>query len=150
MDAWFWVWVGLAAVLSVAEIFTGGFFLLPFGLGAAVAALANYAGLGVGWQWTVFVGASAILLWALRRYGDRLTKESPQGVGADRLIGKCGVVTEALDHHAGHGMVRVQREQWRADAPGYEPVAVGTSVTVVKLEGAHLIVRPTDAECDNE
>lgn len=150
MDAWFWVWVGLAAVLSVAEIFTGGFFLLPFGLGAAVAAVANYAGAGIGWQWVTFVGSSAILLLALRHYSDRLTKESPQGVGADRLIGKCGVVTETLDHHAGHGMVRVQREQWRADAPGFEPVPEGTNVTVVRLEGAHLIVRPTEESCEND
>lgn len=150
MDTWFWVWVGLAAVLSVAEIFTGGFFLLPFGLGSAVAAAVNFAGVELGWQWAVFIGASALLLWGLRHFSDRFTTDSPQKVGADRLIGQCGVVTETLDDQAGRGMVRVQREHWRADAPGFEPVAVGTSITVIRVEGAHLLVRPTDSECDTE
>ena len=36
---WIWFWVILAAVLVVGEIFTAGFFLLPFGVGAMVAAL---------------------------------------------------------------------------------------------------------------
>lgn len=150
MDAWFWVWVGLAAVLSVAEIFTGGFFLLPFGLGAAIAALANFVGAGLGWQWATFIAASAVLLWSLRHFSDRFTKDSPQRVGADRLIGKCGVVTETLDDQVGRGLVNVEREQWRADAPGFEPVAEGTSITVIRVEGAHLIVRPTDAPCDSQ
>ena len=34
MSIWFWFWVVLAAVLIVLEIFTAGFFMLPFGLPA--------------------------------------------------------------------------------------------------------------------
>ena len=37
--SWFWFWVILAVILFVGEIFTAGFFLLPFSLGAVAAAL---------------------------------------------------------------------------------------------------------------
>jgi len=63
MDGWFWVWFVLAAVLSVAELFTAGFFLLPFGIGAGVAALLNLFGVSLAWQWVAFLGTSS---WPLR------------------------------------------------------------------------------------
>jgi membrane protein implicated in regulation of membrane protease activity len=53
MDQWFWVWTVLAAALIVGEIFTAGFFLLPFGLGAVVAAALNWLDLAIGWRASV-------------------------------------------------------------------------------------------------
>ena len=149
MDAWFWVWFVLAAVLSIAELFTGGFFLLPFGIGAALAAVLNLLGVAFGWQWVAFLGASFIALALLRRFAEHITSESPQKTGGNRLIGRCGVVIEALDDRNGVGRVRVDREEWRADAPGFEPLAVGTSVTVLRIEGTHLIVKPTEGTCED-
>ena len=34
---WRWVWLAVAAVFGIGEIFTAGFFLLPFSAGALVA-----------------------------------------------------------------------------------------------------------------
>lgn len=142
-NIWLWVWVILAVVLSIAEIFTSGFFLLPFGVGAAAAAALEFFYPGsINLQWVAFIGVSALLLVALRRIANRLTHEPPMKVAGDRLLGKFGVVIEALEEHSGVGRVRVEREEWRADAPGYEPLAAGTRVEVVAVEGTHLIVRP--------
>ncbi len=141
VDIWFWVWVLLAAFLMIAEIFTAGFFMLPFGIGAAVAALLEFLGVSVGWQWAAFIGVSAAMLVVLRRYADRLTHEPPIKTGADRLVGKNGVVIKDLTSEPG-GMVRIEREEWRADAPGFEPLATGTRVVVERIDGTHLIVRP--------
>lgn len=138
MDAWFWMWLILAAVLSIAEIFTAGFVLLPFGIGAAVAAVLNLLSVELVWQWVGFLGVSFASLAVLRRVAERITHEPPQRTGGDRLIGKYGVVTETLDNAQGH--VKVEREDWRADAPGYEPLGKGTRVMVVRVEGTHLIV----------
>lgn len=144
MDAWFWVWLVLAAVLSIAEIFHAGFFLLPCGIGAGIAALLNVLNVSLGWQWVAFIGGSVASLLALRRVAEHITHEPPQQTGGNRLIGKLGVVVETLDDGNAQGRVRVEREEWRADAPGFEPVVAGTSVTVVRIEGTHLIVRPTE------
>lgn len=144
VEIWFWVWVLLAAILLIAEIFTAGFFLLPFGIGAAVAALLEFLGVGLAWQWAAFVSVSAIMLIVLRRYADRLTHEPPIRTGADRLVGKTGVVTKDLTSEPG-GMVRVEREEWRADAPGEQRLPAGTRVVVERVDGTHLVVTQAPA-----
>lgn len=147
MDQWFWVWTVLAAVLFVGEIFTAGFFLLPFGIGAAVAAGLNWLGLGIGWQWAVFLGVSVIALAGLRPLSDRLTHEPPEKMGADRLLGKTGKVVETIEPGDGAGRVRIEREEWRADSANGTRIAEGSAVIVEKIVGTHLVVRlATDAE----
>lgn len=142
-NIWFWVWLALAVILSIAEIFTSGFFLLPFGIGAAVAAALEWFWPGsINWQWAAFIGVSSLVLVALRRYANMLTHEPPMKVAGDRLIGKCGVVIEPLEEHTSRGRVRVEREEWRADAPGFEPMAEGERIEVVAVEGTHLVVKP--------
>lgn len=141
-DIWFWMWVGLAAFLMVAEIFTAGFFMLPLGLGAAVAAIANFAGLALMWQWVVFLGVSTVAFVSLRRFAERITHEPPVKTGVDRLIGKVGIVVEELTPNTCAGQVRIEREEWRADAPGCPHIPQGARVVVEGVEGTHLVVRP--------
>ncbi len=149
VEIWFWVWVSLAAILIIAEIFTATFFLLPFGIGAVVAALLEFLGVGIGWQWIAFVMVSVTLLILLRRYADRLTHEPPMRTGVDRLIGKSGVVIEDLIPNSPKGQVRIEREEWRADAPGHEILPAGTRVLVDRVDGTHLIVHPDQDEKDS-
>jgi len=146
MDVWFWVWVVLAAVLIVGEIFTAGFFMLPFGLGAVIAAGVNWVGLSVGWQWAAFLAVSAVLLFSLRKFSDRVTHEPPERMGADRLIGQEGRVIVDVEPAPGPGRVRVEREEWVADSAGREVIPVGTRVIVEKIVGTHLIVRPVETD----
>ena len=143
-DTWFWIWVVLAAVLLIAELLTTGLFMLPFGLGAGIAAAMNAAGLELVWQWLGFLGFSLVFFFSLRSLADRLTHEPPIKTGIDRLVGKTGVVIEDLVPDGRTGMVRVMREDWRADAPGHEPLPTGTQVVVERVEGAHVVVRPVD------
>lgn len=150
MDIWFWVWVALAAILIIGEMLTAGFFLLPFGLGAAVAGALNYFGLALGWQWAVFLAVSAVLLLSLRRFSDRVTHEPPEKMGVDRLIGKQGVVVEAVEPGDGSGRVRIEREEWRADAIGDDVIAVGKRVVIERIEGTHLVVRAVERETNKE
>lgn len=144
MDAWFWMWVILAVALSAAEIFTAGFFLLPIGIGAGLAAVANYFGLSSTVQWMTFLGSAAVLFFLMRGFADRLTHEPPQRMGADRLIGKRGRVIEALVPHSPLGTVRVEREEWKAETPDDTPVPEGREIEVLAIEGSHLIVSLVD------
>jgi membrane protein implicated in regulation of membrane protease activity len=142
VELWFWVWLVAAVLLSVAEMFTAGFFMLPFGIGAAVAAVLAYFEIALVWQWVAFVGLSSLLLFTLRRFSDRMTHEAPMKVAGDRLIGRIGVTTEDIDPGSGTGRVRVDREEWRADASGDISIPMGASISVVAVEGAHLVVEP--------
>lgn len=145
LGTWFWIWAVAAVVLTVAEIFTAGFFMLPFGIGAAVAAVLALTGQSLMWQWVAFIGVSLIALFSMRPLAAKLTHEPPQKVAADRSIGKEALVIERLDDNQHAGRVRVEREEWRAEAPGFEPLEVGTRVIVERIDGTRLIVRPVDA-----
>lgn len=150
LNSAFWMWSILAVVLLVGEIFTAGFFLLPFGLGAAIAALLAFLGFSPLWQTITFVAVSAVAFLLLRKLADKMTHDPPQMVGIDRLIGKQGVVTEVLTPDSSIGQIWVEREEWRADAPGCGSVPVGTQVQVQGVEGTHLIVTVLEQTCDTD
>lgn len=136
-----WIWIIIAGIFVVGEIFTAGFFLLWFGVGAAAAGILALLGLGAGWQWGAFFVVSAALYLASRPFADRLTKKQPPGIGADRFIGKKGLVLEDVDNTANTGRVRLDKEEWRADSETDEPIPAGSRVEVVRLDGTHLVVK---------
>jgi membrane protein implicated in regulation of membrane protease activity len=61
MNPWFWSWILLVVVFALGEAFTGGLLILPWALGAAVAALFEALGLPISWQWIAFLGVSCVL-----------------------------------------------------------------------------------------
>ena len=65
---YWWVWMIIAAFFIVGEIFTAGFFLLCFGIGAAVAGFIALFGLGMVWQLTAFVIVSFVLFAVSRKF----------------------------------------------------------------------------------
>ena len=136
-----WIWMALAALCVVGEMFTAGFFLLWFGVGAAVAGLLAILGLSFPWQLAAFVVVSGVLLGVSRRFADRFSKKQPPGIGADRFIGLKGLVLEDIDNVENSGRVRLQKEEWRADSDSDEVIPVGARVEVVRLDGTHLVVK---------
>ena len=136
-----WVWIAIAAFFVVAEIFHMGFFLLWFGVGAAVAGILSLLGFGMGWQLLSFIVVSAVLFAVSRRFAERFTKKQPPGVGADRFIDKKGVVIEEINNLKNTGRVRIEKDEWRADSDTGEVISPGQTVEVIKVEGTHLVVK---------
>ena len=143
-----WIWMILAAICIVGEIFTAGFFLLWFGIGALVAGLLAILGLGAGWQWAAFVVVSGVLFAVSRRFAERFTKKQPPGIGADRFIGKRGLVLEEIDNAKNTGRIRIDKEEWRADSDTDGVIAVGGRVEVTRLDGTHMVVKPVEEESE--
>ena len=137
-----WIlWIALAALCIVVEIFTAGFFVFWFGVGAGVAAILAAVGLPTAWQWGPFIIVSVVCLLLSRRFAERITKGQKEKIGPDRLIDKVGVVLEKINPDTGEGKVRVESEEWRAVSEDRKAVDAGTHVYVVKIEGSHLIVK---------
>ncbi len=145
MDLWFWVWLAAAVALVIAEIFTAGFFMLPFGIGAALASLLAFLGVGLAWQWATFLVVSAALLLPMRRFAEKMTHEPPQKVAGNRLIGRDGLVIDDIEGGQGAGRVRVDREEWVADSGDGNPIAAGQRIRVIQVVGVHLVVAPVTA-----
>jgi membrane protein implicated in regulation of membrane protease activity len=136
-----WIWMVLAALFVVGEIFTAAFFLLWFGVGAAVAGVLALLGVGLWLQLVVFIVVSFALFAASRKLADRFTKKQPPGIGADRFIGQSCVVLDEIHNARNTGRVRMDREEWRADSESGEIIPSGTRVVVVGIEGTHLVVK---------
>jgi membrane protein implicated in regulation of membrane protease activity len=136
-----WIWIAAAAFFIVGEIFTQGFFLFWFGIGAAVAGILAILGLGVGWQLAAFVIVSGVLFVVSRRFAEKFSKKQPPGIGADRFIGLEGIVLEEIDNVKNTGRVRVQKDEWRADSETGEIIPEGERIVVARLDGTHLVVK---------
>jgi len=144
-EVW-WIWMAVAAFFVIAEIFTAGFFLLWFGIGAAVAGLLALLKFGAVWQWASFIIVSGILLAASRKLAEKFTKKQPPGIGADRFIGKKGVVLEDIDNIKNVGRVRIDKDEWRADSATEATIPQGKIVKVVRLDGTHVVVEVINEE----
>jgi membrane protein implicated in regulation of membrane protease activity len=136
-----WIWIAIAALFIVGEIFTQGFFLLWFGIGAAVAGVLAILGLGVGWQLGAFVVVSGVLFAVSRQFAEKISKKQPPGIGADRFIGLEGIVLEEINNVKNTGRVRVQKDEWRADSETEEIIPEGERISVTRLDGTHMVVK---------
>ena len=137
-----WIWMIVAAVFIVGEIFTAGFFLLWFGIGAAVAGLVALLGFGMIPQLSVFLVLSVIFFSVSRKFADRVSNEQPPGIGANRFIGMEGIVLQPIDNMQNTGRVRMSRDEWRAESEDGGLIAEGQRVTVIRINGTHLVVKP--------
>ena len=141
-----WIWVFLALLFFLAEIFVPGHLFLSMGLGAITGALAAFFGVEPIWQLAVFVGV-AVFLFVLFQLSARHKNAPHETVyGIDRVIGKEGIVVVAIDPKIAQGRVRVEREQWPADSESGQPIADGTTVQVLAMRGERVLVRPLPNE----
>jgi membrane protein implicated in regulation of membrane protease activity len=131
----------LAALFIVGEIFTFGFFLLWFGVGAAAAGVLALFDLGAAWQWIAFIVVSLVLFLVSRRFAERVSQEQPPGIGADRFIGEECVVLDDIDESNNTGRVRMNKEEWRANSAGGQVIPKGARVVVTDVKGTHLVVQ---------
>lgn len=150
-----WIgWVILGLVLIVAEVFTPGFVLLWFGIGALIAAFANIIGVeSLGLQFLIFAGVSIALTAASRtifvNYFSREKTGDSLRTGVESLPGKIGTVVSSSRGAMNEGAVKVFGSTWTAyPAEGEEPLEAGERVQVERMEGASLYVRRVQAEGD--
>jgi len=141
-ETWRWIWVGAALFLGVAEIMTAGFFMLPFAVGAVIAAILAFVDVAPAIQFTVFIATSLISLIVLQRFV-RHGDESQHPIGANRFVGKTAMVLKVIDRSAGAGRVRMETEEWRATTDG-DQIPVGSEVRIVEVRGTRLVVEPTE------
>ncbi len=153
-EYWTWIlWAVLGVVLVIAEVFTPGFVLLWFGVGALAAALAAFLGAGFITQFILFIVVSAALT-ALSRtiFVNYFTSRGePEGMkmGVASLPGQVGTVVSASQGALNEGAVKVFGSVWTAyPAEGEPPLEAGDRVVVERLQGASIYVRHHDSTPD--
>ena len=139
MDEWV-AWVIVAVVFAVGEILTLGFFLGPFAIAAAVAAIVSAAGAPLLVSGLVFLLGSGVTFLGLRplvRSHSRLPAQLRTGTAA--LVGKTATVVERVDGDG--GCVKLEGEMWSAKAYlDDEVIEPGARVQVMEIRGATALV----------
>jgi membrane protein implicated in regulation of membrane protease activity len=146
-EDWVWIlWTILGVILIIAEVFTPGFVLLWFGVGALAAALASFLGAGLAAQFVIFIVLSSALT-ALSRtiFVNYFTgRDEPEGMkmGVASLPGQIGTVVTSSQGALNEGAVKVFGSIWTAyPAEGEPPLEAGDRVVVERLQGASIYVR---------
>ena len=155
MQDYLWiVWAILGAVLIVAEIFTTGFVLLWFGIGALAAGLANMLGVNsIIFQFLIFAVVSIALTAASRTiFVNYFSREKTGGdlkTGVESLPGKIGTVVSSSRGALNEGAVKVFGSTWTAypDA-GEEALEAGDRVEVTRVQGASIYVKRVESGRD--
>jgi membrane protein implicated in regulation of membrane protease activity len=141
MDAWV-LWLIAAVVFAVAEVLNLSFFLFPFAIGAAAAAVVELAGLGTPIALVVFAVFTALSFGIVRPIARRPLRTAPQlRTGTAALVGRSAVVLERIANDEGVGCVRLEGEVWTARAYDEDRVfEAGTRVQVLEIRGATALV----------
>ncbi len=150
MDNWISIlWIILGVGLIVAEIFTLGFVLLWFGVGALAAAFVGFLGFGLLWQFLAFAIVSSVLTAMSRTiFANYFSDGDADAIkmGIDSLPGQIGTVTTESKGALNEAAVKVYGSTWTAfPINDDETLTEGEKVEVVRVQGSSIYVRKINA-----
>ncbi|MCU1653949.1 MAG: hypothetical protein JWQ60_5098 [Pseudonocardia sp.] len=143
MDLWV-IWLIIAVLLGVAEIFTLTTALGLLGGAAVIASASAAIGLPVPLQLVLFAAASAAGVVTLRPIAQRhLSAPQRSDFGVDALVGKPAYVLREVTGR--DGRVRIGGEEWTARAIDDSIVIpAGATANVLQIDGATAVVYPRE------
>lgn len=139
------LWIAVALGFAIMEVLTVSLFAGFVSLGALGAAIAAFVGDSILFQSIVFAAVSILGIVAVRRplLGYLQRRHTPEMLsGAATMIGQTALVVDAIEGPHDRGHVRIAGEDWPALARDGRPLAAGSSVRVVDIRRATLVVEP--------
>ena len=91
------IWLIASGVFFVIEIFTVGFLIFWLGVAALLAMLISFFTNSIILQTSVFVIASALLIFATRPLVNKIQKKDATPTNVYSLVGKKGIVVEDIN-----------------------------------------------------
>ncbi len=149
LDPWH-IWAILAMALVIGEIFTVGFVLACFAIGALVSGLLAFWQFDVTIQLLGFSAASLLAFFGVRPFVVKHLAGGGESIktNAAALVGKRGVVNVRVDPVTGQGRVQVEGEDWWGVTEAGRAIETGERVLVLGVDGARLLVEPESVRVD--
>lgn len=135
-------WLAAILVFSVVEAATVGLASIWFAIGAAIAFVLSFFVESVWVQVAVFTVISLAAMALIRPLAQRYLTPKTEATNADRVIGREGVVTQEIDNLRASGQVSVAGVEWTARSEKDALIPTGAKVTVLRIEGVKVVVRP--------
>ncbi|MHC1742454.1 MAG: NfeD family protein [Syntrophobacteraceae bacterium] len=142
LSAWH-IWVIVAVLLFIGEIFFPTFLLACLGLGCLTSAVTAGAGFGLKGQLVGFILGTLASYGSARPFFQKVMHRSSDRArtNVDALVGKIGRVVVAVEPGTPSGRVLVGGDDWRAVHVDEGVLEPGTRVEVLRVEGTTLFVR---------
>lgn len=138
------IWLLIAAVFVVIEIFTSGFAVACFSVGCVFGAILAACDLSLTWQVVAFAIGTFLAFVLIRpvvmKYLDKKTNNDHVKTNMDNIIGKTAVVTERIEEN-GFGRVKIDGDDWKAQTTDGVAVEVGEKVQIESYESIILTVK---------
>jgi len=136
-------WLIIAGLCLVIEIYTVGFFIFWFGIGALFALLVSFLTNNLFIQIGVFLVSSSLLVISTKPLMKKFTKnEKTVPTNFFSLSGKQGIVTKKIDSDNSTGQVKVKGELWSAISD--KDIEKDAKVKILGVDGVKLKVEKID------
>lgn len=144
IDTIIYFWLALTIVSVVVEALTLGLTSIWFAFGGLAALIAGILGAAIWIQVLCFILVTAIMLGLTRPLAIKFLKPSLKKTNVDAIPGKKGEVLESILPMEGKGQVKLEGQIWSAKPEdGVTEIPAGTVVTVIRIEGVKVVVRPS-------
>lgn len=142
-----WLWLIAFIVFLVAEIATVTLISIWFAIGALAAFVLSFF-CDVLWvQILLFLLVSLVFIIFTRPFADRFLNQNREKTNADALIGRQGIVTEAIDNLQAVGEVSLSGQMWMArTADDGITIPKDAKIVVKEIKGVKLIVEELKEE----
>ncbi len=137
------IWLIIAGVCLIAEIFTVGFLIFWFAIGALIAMIASFFISNIIIQTAIFIIASTILIFTTKPFVNKITKkEDNVKTNVYSIIGKTGIVIEDIDSVHSKGQIKVAGETWSAISNSNTIIPKDSEVEILEIKGVKVLVSP--------
>jgi membrane protein implicated in regulation of membrane protease activity len=136
-----WFWLALVVLFSVVELCTFGLTTIWFALSALVMVFLSFLPIPFTGQLAIFLAMAILLLVFTRPVAVKKLRVGRVKTNVEDLAGKHALVTRAIREFE-TGEVKINGQIWSARAEKGGDLAEGTRCEVVRIEGAHAVVRP--------
>ena len=142
MEVWH-IWVIVALVFVIVEMFTTGFAVMCISFGCLFGAGASALDWDIKWQLLVFAVGTALAFVTVRPLVYKFFYKKGQEVktNVDALVGRRAIVTERIEGELHAGRVKVDGDDWKAVSTDTEPIEVGEAVEITAINSVILTVK---------
>ena len=134
------IWIIVAGIFFIAEMFTTGFLVFWFGLGAFIVSFLSFIIPDIIIQTIIFLILSVIFIISTRPLVNKFLKAKNVQTNVFSEVGKHGTVIQELDSKKNQGQIKVKGEVWSAEELNGKKVPIDTEVVIVKIDGVKAIV----------
>ena len=135
------VWIVIAAIFAVVEVFSRGLTTIWFAIGALAAAVIAVLKLPTIVQVAAFVAISIVMLYLTKPLLEKRVRKGKVMEKEELLVGQKALVVADINPQRS-GIASVGHQQWTAIAEDPSvTIPKGREVTILRIEGVKLVVK---------